>query len=943
MADVKQLKKELDEIQKELAALKEGTRAYKALQEQKAEIEASLQGDGAIAQGAGAKAVGKGGILIEGSFQGNIYVGVQPENDEQALAIYRRMVMQSTASLPLRGVDVGASDATQTQNTIGLANVYVDLDTTTPLIRVDRTGIKTELDTEALIEREQGKYPVMETAIQNRRFVLLGDPGSGKSTFVNFLAYALAANVLEPERNWLEHLKGWDKNEADILPIVVILRDFARAHAENLPAKAEISHVWNFIEERLNAQNLQAAVKPLKAALEAGKAMLLFDGLDEVPTEKQRLFVRDAVRAFINRYGGCRYLLTCRVLSYQPPADKKPDLRLNELLSFEIAEFDEEKISRFVEAWYSELARLGTIKSEEREALTARLNEAVRRPDLTDLASNPLLLTVMALVHTHKGRLPDARALLYEETIEILLWRWEQIKLGGQDSAPRLRQYLMEAGRTEVDLKRVLREIAHHIHSSTKPDEENNNKLADIDEHLLIKTLATLKCDEQNPEGDWNWARRIVDLIKLRAGLLLEKQPGVFTFPHRTFQEYLAGAHLANQNNFAQHVVELTLQKTLWREAILYAVGRLVYVSEDLDKPLALAAELCPNDASDTDLAWWQAWLAGDVLQEIGINRIADSAFGRDMLRQTQNRLANLIEYGKLTPRERNEVGKILSKLGDPRFSASHWFLPSDLMFGFIHIPAGEFIMGNDLSIDEQPQHTVDIPEYWIQKYPVTAQQFHIFLRESGYEPDDPKSKRGILNHPITYVTWHDALEYCNWLNEKLLPIANDIILGNLLSEDQKRFWLGLHNKTLKISIPNEPEWEKAARGVSGWIYPWGNVFMENFANVKTTKLESTSVVGSFPNDTSIYGVKDLIGNVKEWTRSLWGLDQFDPGYKYPYNANDGRENIKFTPAIYRIIRGGDYQSLNDEVYCSRRFKQGNLNWAQEFGFRIVATSSSFV
>ena len=81
-----------------------------------------------------------------------------------------------------------------------------------------------------------------------------------------------------------------------------------------------------------------------------------------------------------------RFLVTCRVLSYQPPEQGKPDLRLSELPSFEIAPFDEEKIGRFVEAWYAELARLGTVKTEDQKGLTARLAEAVARPDLKRLA-----------------------------------------------------------------------------------------------------------------------------------------------------------------------------------------------------------------------------------------------------------------------------------------------------------------------------------------------------------------------------------------------------------------------------------------------------------------------------------------------------------------------------------------------------------------------------
>jgi hypothetical protein len=114
-----------------------------------------------------------------------------------------------------------------------------------------------------------------------------------------------------------------------ILPVLVILRDFAHSLPAAPPFPAEPHHLWDFITRRLTAQNLDFVSEPLRHALDEGQVLLLLDGLDEVAGQASRRFVRDAVHTFMTRYPDNRYLITCRILSYQPPASpNRPDLRL---------------------------------------------------------------------------------------------------------------------------------------------------------------------------------------------------------------------------------------------------------------------------------------------------------------------------------------------------------------------------------------------------------------------------------------------------------------------------------------------------------------------------------------------------------------------------------------------------------------------------------------
>jgi hypothetical protein len=424
-------------------------------------FEAHLQGSGAIAQGRKAAAAGKRGFANTGNMRdsvvvtgdGNVvYLGSPTRNPSEALTLYRSVLAASCRHVSLRGLDIGAGDPTGKPQRLDLTQIYVDLLTTTQ-VPVHPSGKRRGRQGTMLDEqRETRPLSVVEAVGQHRWIVILGDPGSGKSPFLTHLALCLAAQGLEPQANWSGRLPGWPGKEADIIPIIVTLRDLARWLPDQ-HRQAEPQQLWSFLMERLKAQNLSFVADPLQDRLENGQAILLFDGLDEIPTQKQRAFLRDVVMAFARRYSRCRMVVTCRTLSYQDPA-----VQLTDAPDFTLAPFSDEQIDRFIAVWYGELARLGGIKAGMGAGMTRRLQEAVRRPDLRRLSSNPLLLGAMALVHTHKGELPAARALLYEETIDILLWRWDQLK--NEEETSRFRSLLTQANRTDVDVKRALWQLA---------------------------------------------------------------------------------------------------------------------------------------------------------------------------------------------------------------------------------------------------------------------------------------------------------------------------------------------------------------------------------------------------------------------------------------------------------------------------------------------------
>ena len=215
----------------------------------------------------------------------------------------------------------------------------------------------------------------------------------------------------------------------------------------------------------------------------------------------------------------------------------------------------------------------------------------------------------------------------------------------------------------------------------------------------------------------------------------------------------------------------------------------------------------------------------------------------------------------------------------------------------WVTIPAGEFLMGSDKAKDsdayddELPQHRVYLPEYRISRTPVTNSQYLRFVEATGQPTpkhwNDGKIPNSKEDHPVVNVSWHDAQAFCKWVGARL---------------------------------PTEAEWEKAARGVDGRIWPWGNgsptVSHGNFDG----NIGDTTPVQRYPAGASPYGVLDMAGNVWEWTQSLWGKDGSKPEYGYPYRSGDGRENLQAADDVRRVLRGGSFDLNRFFARCAYRY-----------------------
>jgi len=247
-----------------------------------------------------------------------------------------------------------------------------------------------------------------------------------------------------------------------------------------------------------------------------------------------------------------------------------------------------------------------------------------------------------------------------------------------------------------------------------------------------------------------------------------------------------------------------------------------------------------------------------------------------------------------------------------------------------ILIPAGEFLMGSDPQKDkdalafEQPQHTLYLPDYYMAKTPVTNAQYAAFVQATGhrvpnvdedmakpYNWNGPTPPLGKENHPVVLVSWYDAVAYCSWLAE---------VTGR------------------PYRLPSEAEWEKAARGTDGRIYPWGDEWDVKRCNSSEERLGGTTPAGAYPRGASPYGLQDMVGNVWEWTRSLRGERL---SFEYPYDPQDGREKLEAGDDAQRVLRGGSWGSFRFLARCGSRLYDLPGSRYVIVGFRVVVSPIS--
>ncbi|MBK9233958.1 MAG: NACHT domain-containing protein [Anaerolineae bacterium] len=464
---------------------------------------------------------------------------------------YLNRVLEQAGALSLGGVDPRvASDAKARLN---LAAVYTALLTQTQEFE-ERSGHRTE------VPREGQRLSAVAQLNRHARLVVLGDPGSGKSTFVNFVALCLAGEALgdraanlalltaplPPEddkaRTWRdekqeEKPQPWEHGA--LLPVQIVLRDLA---ARGLPAagqRATAEHLWQHIVASLRAASCGEYEPFLRNELRERGGLLLLDGLDEVPeADQRRVQIRQAIEDFAASFPRCRILITSRTYAYQ-----QQDWRLPGFVETVLAPFSAGQIQRFIDRWYAHIGELRGWDAANAQGRARLLANAVFGSDrLRSLAERPLLLTLMASLHAWRGgSLPEKREELYADAVELLLdwWESQRIVRDARGQPTNIQPSLVEWLKLDREkVRAVLHTLAYQAHAS----QPTLLGTADIAEEILVTQLL-----DASPTDDIK-PKRLVEYLSQRAGILLPRGVKVYTFPHRTFQEYLAACYLTDHD-----------------------------------------------------------------------------------------------------------------------------------------------------------------------------------------------------------------------------------------------------------------------------------------------------------------------------------------------------------------------------------------------------------
>jgi len=417
---------------------------------------------------------------------------------------------------------------------IGIGDIYTNVNILEKLSGSRRLGLNELLqdcdlenfDRFLLGQVRYKRVPGLEAVERHRQLMVLGKPGAGKTTFMKRLATLCNHGEFQAQR----------------VPVFVTLKEFAEAKGQpGLEA---------YIRQQWQACGIEDTAD-LTQVLKQGRALILLDGLDEVQeTDHDRIL--QEIKAFTGRYRDCQFVMTCRIAARE--------YTFQHFTEVEVADFDEDQIADFATKWFTTKE-----DSEKGETFIQRLED---NEPIQELATNPLLLTLLCLVFGEANDFPVNRAELYKEGLDVLLKKWDAKRNIERDQVYK-----------KLSLKRkedLLSQLAFY----TFKKGDYFFKQSVVEQHILdyIRNLPGAQEDEEALQLD---SEAVLKSIEAQHGLLVERARVIYSFSHLTFQEYFTARYLISRCNPHDMRDEMLnwlsrqLHKERWREVFILTANVL--------------------------------------------------------------------------------------------------------------------------------------------------------------------------------------------------------------------------------------------------------------------------------------------------------------------------------------------------------------------------------
>lgn len=457
------------------------------------------------------------------------------------LAGYKKAVLDDNTDLSFAGLGLPATDPKS------MEDVYVPVKVIPVCERRHDDTCPPSADALEETQIEEPELKVEHCLLLQRRVLIHGEPGSGKTTALRHTARAYAAG---PVAN--------NATDRSRLPLMVRLADFAKARESD----GQMSIVRFVVTRALRDASPDFSAdleRNIENELKRGGCLVLLDGLDEVGSD-MGLF--PVLSSFVSEFGQNHFVLTSRTIGLDPEPWQKLGFS-----TFQVTPWDEEDIREFTRRWYAARSLVGKQQKKQLEQRAESLTTLImnHRP-LRAIASNPLMLTILSALHYANASLPRRRVDLYARIVDVMMETWEANKRGARPGDPlhgivlESREFGWLLGRLALEMQRKGRLL--------RPRWWVNDCVQEFLQEQMALDGSAVK--EQTD--------RVIRYLCERTGLLVERGDNLFGFGHRTFQEYFAARGLLLEAEGGADIVALLRQylfHPLWEEVIVYVAASL--------------------------------------------------------------------------------------------------------------------------------------------------------------------------------------------------------------------------------------------------------------------------------------------------------------------------------------------------------------------------------